>query len=122
MEVKNYRDLLVWQKAMDLMMECYKLTEKFPKTEIYGLIGEIRRTSIHIPSYIADGHGRDYTNEFIQRLSAAHGQLMTLETQWIAADRLQYLSKNEIEPVLTSCSTVGKLINGLIRSLKTGHP
>jgi four helix bundle protein len=118
MEVKSYRDLLVWQKAMDLMVECYLLTEKLPKSETYGLIGEIKRSAVHVPSYIADGHGREYTNEFLQRLSAAYGQLMYLETHWLAVDRLQYLPMSEIEPILNRCSEVGKMVNGLIRSLK----
>ena len=118
MDVKNYRDLLVWQKAMDLMIECYGLSEKLPKNEIYGLISEIRRSAVHIPSYIADGHGRDSTNEFLQRLSAAHGQLMNLETQWLAVDRLQYMPSSEIDPILNRCSEIGKMINGLMRSLR----
>ena len=120
MEINSYRDLLVWQKAMDLVVECYQLTDKLPKTEAYGLTAEIRRSAVHIPAFIADGHGRDFRNEYLQRLSAAHGQLMTLETQWIAVNHLQYLSTEEIEPVLARCGEVGRMINGLIRSLNQG--
>lgn len=120
MEINSYRDLLVWQKAMDLVVECYKLADKLPKSEMYGLAGEIRRSAFHIPAFIADGHGRDFRTEYLQRLSADHGQLMTLETQWLAVDRLEYLSMIDIEPILRRCSEVGKMLNGLIRSLNRG--
>jgi four helix bundle protein len=118
MDVKNYRDLLIWRKAMDLMVECYKLSERLPKSETNGLVSEIRRSSTQVVSYIADGHERDYTNEFLRHLSAAHGQLMILETQWLAVDRLDYLPIKEIEPILNRCSEVGKMINGLMQNLR----
>ncbi len=122
MEIKSYRDLLVWQKAMALMVACYKMTDKLPKTEVYTLSSEIRRSALHIPSFIADGQGRKNTGEYIQRLGTAYGSLMMLETQLQAVEMLQFLPNSEIEPLLEKSSEVGKMLNKLIERLRTGRP
>lgn len=121
MEIKSYRDLIVWQKAMELVVACYKLTDGLPKTEAYGLISNIRKAATHVPAYIADGQGRELLNEYIQRLSWAEGSLKMLETYWLTAEMLGYLTKPEIAPMLDRCTEVGKLLGGLMRSLRGGR-
>lgn len=118
MEIKSYRDLVVWQKAMLLMVECYKLTEQLPKSESYGLIPDIKKAAAHVPGYIANGQGREALNEYIQRLGWAEGSLKMLETYWLGAEMLGYLKISDIEPVLERCAEVGKLLNGLQKSLR----
>ena len=117
-EINSYRDLFVWQKAMDLMVICYKLVEKLPPHEKYGLVSEIRRSAMHVPAHIADGKGREYLNEYLQKLSAAHGSLMYLETNLQAIDRLQYLPMEEITPALNLSAEVGKMLQKLIGRLR----
>jgi four helix bundle protein len=121
MSVQSYRDLQVWQKAMDLVVACYQLTAKLPQTEIYGLASDIQRKARQIPSYIADGHGRGQTAEYLSRLSLAHGSMMALETDLLTADRLSFLTMEEIEPLLSRCAEVGRMLHGLMRSLRSSH-
>jgi hypothetical protein len=81
MKVKNYRELIVWQKAMDLVEEVYKSSRDFPREEVYALTSQIRRAAVSIPSNIAEGQGRKSTNEFLHHLSIAHGSLREVETR-----------------------------------------
>ncbi len=80
MTIKSYRDLEVWNVAMDLAASCYTLTRLFPKDELYGMTSQIRRAAASIPANIAEGHGREHTKEFLNHLSVARGSLMELET------------------------------------------
>src|SRR5262245_54435917 len=117
MPIQNYRDLLVWQKAMDLVVVCYRLTEKLPPSENFGLSSRIKNFASNVPSYIADGEGRKSNSEYFSRLSLAHGSLMSLETQLMIVDRLQFLPIEEIEPALNLSSEVGKMLNGLMNKV-----
>ncbi|MBF2056612.1 MAG: four helix bundle protein [Cyanobacterium sp. T60_A2020_053] len=90
-EVKSYRDLAVWQKSMDLVVNCYQLTSQFPKTEIYGLSSQIQRASVSIPANIAEGKGRNYLGDYIRHLSIANGSLKELETHLLIVERLEYI-------------------------------
>jgi four helix bundle protein len=119
--IQSYRDLKVWQKAMDVVVECYKLTEKLPPSENFGLISGIRRAAILVPSYIADGKGRNNTAEYLQKLSAASGSLKVVETQLLVVDRLKYLPMSEIEPSLGLCDEVGRMLTKLTQSLRGGR-
>jgi hypothetical protein len=74
--VKSYKDLLVWQKAMDLVVESYKISKRLPRTETYGLASQIQRAAVSIPANIAEGHGRDHLGEYLHHLSIANGSLM----------------------------------------------
>ena len=94
-EVKSYQDLIVWQKAMDLVTEIYRITKNFPKEEIYGLTNQMRRAAISIPSNIAEGHARKSRAEYIRFLSIAQGSRAELETQILIAVRLGYLADDE---------------------------
>ena len=118
MTYKSYRDLEVWQKAMDLVVECYQLTKSFPKTEIYGLTSQLQRAAVSIPANIAEGRERQYKKEFIQHLSIAYGSLADLETHIQIAERLKYLNNNKVKQISDKTAEVGRMINDLIKSLK----
>jgi len=112
---QHYRDLLVWQKAIELVTDIYRVTRGFPKDELYGLTSQIRRAAVSIPSNIAEGQGRLTRGEFRQFLGQARGSYAELETQLIIARNLGYLSQpgNLIEQL----AEVGRLLNGLLSSL-----
>jgi four helix bundle protein len=117
MKVRNYTDLIAWQKAMTLVQEIYKITKRFPTDERYGLKAQLRRAVVSVPSNIAEGEGRSSTAEFHHHLSIAHGSVREIETQiWISAG-LGYLQKEGISHVLKLTSEVGRLIKGLSNSL-----
>jgi len=114
----SYRDLRVWQQAMDLAMLIYRLTEAFPKHELYGLTGQIRRAAISIPSNIAEGKGRRTDRDFSSFLFRARGSLLELETQLLLARRLEYLKEADSVSALKSTAAVGSALTGLINSLR----
>lgn len=117
--LKSYRELLVWQKAVELALLVYRLSEGFPKREIYGLTSQIRRAGVSVPSNIAEGYGRCARKEYLQFLSIAQGSLKELETQTIIGGRLGYGTPSQIEKVLAEAEVVGKMLGSLIRSLRT---
>jgi len=125
MAVQSYRDLIAWQKAMDLVKLVYELTDKFPSEERFGLTSQIRKAVVSVPSNIAEGQGRNSTKEFINHLSIAYGSLMETETQNLVAEMRAYISAGESAVVLTKAAEVGRLINGLsyslMRKLNTEH-
>ena len=94
--VHSYRDLQVWQKATDLVVECYRLSKLLPTTERYGLAGQIQRAAISIPANIAEGHGREHLGDYLHHLSVANGSLMELETHLLITNRLGYLQESEL--------------------------
>ncbi len=116
--LKSYRDLLVWQRALDLAILIYRLSEGFPKTEVYGLTSQVRRASVSIPSNIAEGYGRGSRREYLQFLSIAQGSLKELETQTILAQRLNYATAAQADRILSESEIIGKMLGSLIRSLR----
>ena len=114
----NYRDLVVWQKAMELVTEVYRSTECFPKSEVFGLSSQIRRAVVSVPSNIAEGQGRDSSKEFVHHLSFAYGSLMETETQLQIAANLGYIGQTEVDRLLNDTAEIGRLLNGLSRSIK----
>src|SRR5882724_6598751 len=102
---------------MDLVEELYKSSTDLPREEIYGLTSQIRRASVSIPSYIAEGQGRRTTSDFLRHLSIAYGSLREVETQILIAQRLKYIVKGKVESVLSRAGEVGRLLNGLMASL-----
>ncbi len=122
MPVKSYRDLLVWQKAMNIVVESYRIASLMPKTEIYGLVSQIQRSAVSIPANIAEGHGRYHLGDYLHHLSIANGSLMELETHLLLLSRLSYLPSSELEMILSMTSEVSKMIAGLSRSLKNPSP
>ena len=118
MKVKIYEELVAWQKAMLLAKVVYGLQKQLPKEEIYGLGDQIRRAVVSVPSNIAEGFGRDSSSEFRRFLAIARGSLYEVKTQLQLAECLGYL-KTDAE-AMSLIDEVGKLINGLSRSL-TNH-
>ena len=116
--MKGHKDLDVWKKSMDLVVEIYNITKKFPTNEIYGLSSQIKRAAISVPSNIAEGAGRKGEKEFIQFLYIGLGSLAEIETQLILAKRLNFVS--EIEVTLENIDKIKQMLNGLIRYLRKG--
>src|SRR5437667_9229628 len=115
--MSSYRDLIAWQRAMDLVEILYASTRVWPKDEVHGLTSQVRRAVVSIPSNIAEGQGRASTKEFLHHLSIARGSLLELETQALVAQRLGYLQSEVAERLLISAAEVSRLISGLARSL-----
>lgn len=115
--MSNHKDLDAWKYSIDFVSEIYEITKKFPKEEIYGLTGQLRRSAISIPSNIAEGSARQSDKEFIQFLYIAIGSLVELETQLIIAKNLSYLET--IDSQLNKIVVIRKLITGIINYLKS---
>lgn len=115
--ISDYKDLVVWQKAMTLAEMVYKLTESFPKEEIYGLTSQMRRAAVSIPSNIAEGNSRFYSKEYSHFLSIANGSKAELETQLILSVNIGYTDKNKIIPLLDLSSEIGKILVTILRKL-----
>ena len=111
--MRGYRDLVVWQKAMELVTDVYRVTSDFPKYELYGLTGQIRRAAVSVPSNLAEGHGRTSRREFHQFIRQARGSLVEVETQLEIARNLGYLSPPLASELLAKAGRVGRMLNGL---------
>ena len=115
--MKTHKDLDVWKRAIELVVNVYRITSSFPKEEIYGLTSQLRRCSVSIPSNIAEGAGRSSIKEFSHFLSIALGSLAELETQMIISNRLDYVSKVVFDNLLEDLTTVRKMTLGLKKSI-----
>jgi len=115
--IRCYRDLDVWQRAMDLVIQCYQISKTFPKAELYGLSSQLQRAAVSIPANIAEGHGGSHTKEYLHHLSMAYGSLMEVETHLQIAARLDYLDSSSLQPLLDRTAEIGRMLNGLIQSL-----
>jgi four helix bundle protein len=115
---KSCRDLQVWQKAMDLVVDSYGIVLHLPKNELYGLATQIQRAAVSIPANIAEGHGREHLGDYLHHLSCANGSLMELETHVLIARKLSYITAAQLEPILKSTAEVGRMLAGLISKLK----
>ena len=114
---QSYKDLVAWQKSMDLVVEIYRATEGFPKHELYGLTSQIRRAAVSVPSNIAEGQAHYSKPEFRHFLRHSRGSLAEVETQLLIARRLNYLSQPPTDKLLNSVAEIGRILNGLIASL-----
>ncbi len=117
-DVKSYRDLNVWHKAMDTVVACYQITENFPKSELYGLASQLQRAVVSVPANIAEGHGREHMGEYLHHLSIANASLMELETHLLIAERLGYIEQDQLDEILFMTGAVGRMLWGLRKSLK----
>lgn len=115
---RTFKDLIVWNKSMDLVAEIYSLSRSFPKSEVFGLSNQIQRAAISIPSNIAEGQGRKSTLSFIYHLSISKGSLQELETQLILAIRLKFILRDETIEAASLINEIGKMLNSLIRKLR----
>jgi four helix bundle protein len=113
----NYSDLQVWQKSMDLVVEIYQVSGRFPVDERFGLAFQLQKAAVSVPSNIAEGHGRKATRAFINHLSIACGSLMEAETQIQIAERLGYVKRSVAASILDKTGEIGRMLNGLQKSL-----
>lgn len=114
----SYRDLRVWQASIDLVVRVYALTQNFPKQEIYGLVSQMRRAAVSVPSNIAEGKGRLTDRDRVHFFSQSRGSLLELETQIVIAQRLSYISPAEGESVIHAAGEVGRMLNALVNSMR----
>ncbi|MCR4615482.1 MAG: four helix bundle protein [Clostridiales bacterium] len=121
MSVNSYRELVVWQKSMDLVEKIYILVKSLPKEELYSLSDQMKRAVVSIPSNIAEGQQRNSTKEFAKFLSIAKGSNAELQTQLMICVRLKYLTQSQAEAAMLSSEEVGKMLTVLIGKLSTVH-
>lgn len=119
--IKDFKDLIVWQKAMDVTAEIYNLVKRLPKEETYALSDQMRRCAVSIPSNIAEGQARNSNKEFIQFLAIAKGSKAELETQLLLCVKIGYLTETEIVKTRNLLQEIGKMINVLQQKLITNH-
>lgn len=112
--IKSHKELVVWRRAMDLVEEVYRVTEKMPSAEMYGLTSQMRRSAVSVPSNIAEGAARNSSKELLMFLNIAMGSLAELETQLILAERLNFLTEIPLETV----TEIRKMLVGLVKSIK----
>ncbi len=117
-KLTSYRDLVVWQRAMELVSAVYKLTRTFPGSERFGLASQIQRSAVSIPSNIAEGQGRLATKEFRQFLGVARGSLKELETQLLISTDLAYAGAEDVAACLEVADEIGRMLNALIKALE----
>jgi four helix bundle protein len=116
--IESYRDLIVWQKSMDLAVRCYRAAQALPRSEQQVLGYQLRKSSVSIPSNIAEGHSRHSTPHYIQHLWTAHASGAELETQVEVGCRLELFTEQQGEALIRDAREVGRMINGLVRSLE----
>ena len=115
--VKTYKDLLIWQKGILLVKVVYNSIESFPKDEIFGLTSQIKRSAVSIPSNIAEGWGRSSTLSYVHFLKIARGSLFELETQFIIAKELNFISELKFDEITQIITEESKMLNAFIKSL-----
>ena len=120
MAVASYRELEAWRVAMDLVEQIYRVTACFPDGERFGLSNQLRRAAVSVPSNIAEGQGRRLPKQFALFLRIARGSVQEVETQLLIALRLGLVAKEQLDPVLNTCGSTGRLIVGLLRSIELG--
>lgn len=117
MYIKSYKELIVWQKSIELVKEIFILTNKLPKSELYGLIAQMRRAAVSIPSNIAEGYGRKSTKEYLQFCFIAYGSALELETQLIIAKQLDFVSDIDTREVDRLLDEICRMLNTMIKKL-----
>jgi four helix bundle protein len=116
---ESYKDLIAWRKAMGLVTEIYRATREFPRDELYGLTNQLRRAAVSVPSNIVEGQAHFSQKEFRHFLSHSRGSLAEIETQLAIAQNLNYLNPQQTQLLLNKAAELGKILNGLIASLKS---
>jgi four helix bundle protein len=119
---QSYRDLRVWQKAIELCVQVYKTCETFPKSELYGLADQMKRAAVSIPSNIAEGQGRQHVKEFLHFISVANGSLAELDTQRIIAESLHFLPPEHSALIAGRIIEIRKMLYVLAAKLKSDSP
>ena len=122
MGARNYRDLIAWQKGMDLAVEVYRVTRRWPNEERSGLTDQARRAAVSVTANIAEGQGRNTQGDFVRFLNIAHGSLCEAETHLMLGQRLDYLDQADLDALLDQSAEVSCLIQGLLRKLRQSAP
>jgi four helix bundle protein len=117
MAIGTYRDLEIWKKGIEIVKDIYKLTEKFPKQETYGLVSQMRRSAISIPSNVAEGFKRYHNKEYKQFLHITLGSCAELETQITIAKELNYIQQDREASLLEKLDHIGRMITSLLKKL-----
>ena len=120
MEIKSYRDLRVWQSAMELLVTIYRLTGSYPKQETYGLVSQMRRAATQIPSKIADGHSREHLRDYLSKIHEAIAILADLQTSVEASGLLGYIDEERVQETLRHTESLGKQLYALRNALLRG--
>jgi four helix bundle protein len=120
--MKSFKELEVWRRAAQMAAEVYRITERFPPSERYVLTPQIRKAAVAVPANIAEGWGRGSTKEYIQFLLIARGSLMELLSHFAVAHELKYVQQADLERIESECEDIGKMLNGLISSLRAKRP
>ncbi|GFZ86008.1 four helix bundle protein [Aquaticitalea lipolytica] len=115
--MKSYRDLIVWQKSVEMVTHVYKLINAFPEGEKFGLTSQIKRSSISISSNIAEGYGRNYTKDYSRFLNIARGSLFEMQTQFLIAQNLNFINENDLTTINDLSVEIEKMLNSLINKL-----
>jgi len=115
---RNFRSLRVWQLGMELAEQVYRLSQRFPKQEMYGLTSQIQRAAVSIPANIAEGHARGATKDFLRYLAIAQGSLAELETHLMLAERIKYVTSDLIVPILNQCTKEARMLRSLRSRLR----
>lgn len=117
--ISSYRELIVWQKSMDLVIKCYAIAKTFPSDERFGLTSQLQRAATSVPCNIAEGHGRRHIGDKLHHLSIANGSLKEVETLILLAHRLAYLGEPAVEAVLKLAEEIGKMLTALRQKLSS---
>ncbi|MCC1483660.1 four helix bundle protein [Winogradskyella immobilis] len=117
--MKSYRDLIVWQKSVRLVTIVYEIVSKFPEEERFGLISQIKRSAVSVPSNIAEGYGRNYTKDYSRFLQISRGSLYEMQTQFEIALNLKFIKKEDLKEIINLSIEVEKMLNSLIKKLKS---
>ncbi len=118
MSVQCYRELIVWQKALNLAKLCYQVTKKFPKDELFGITSQIRRAAASIPANIAEGNGRMHIKEYLNHLSIANGSLAEVETHLLLSREVELLSESDLQECLALANEIGRMLTALRTALE----
>ena len=118
-QINNFKDLRVWQTAMDIAQQCYFLTRGFPQDELYGIVQQVRRSAVSIPANIAEGYGRRYRAEYIRFLNIAQGSTNELETHLILSERVGLCQGKDVETILDLLNQESRMIINLLKKLDT---
>jgi four helix bundle protein len=120
MKVTSYQDLIVWQRAMDLVVAVYKFTPKFPASERRGLAEQLRRAAVSVPSNIAEGHARIHRKEFLHFISIARASVKEIETQLLIAERIGYAEHDDVASALALCDQISRMLRAMRIKLAEG--
>lgn len=118
MSIRSFKDLMVWQKSIDLIDDVYRLSQRFPKSETYGLTSQVQRAAVSIAANIAEGNGRDSTKEYIHHLSFSLGSLAEVETFLVVSVRLGYATQQKIAAIESKANEIGRMLRSLQKALR----